>query len=112
MLKEIVKGHSTTGCLRWVGNMKDILIVEGLHLLMLSIAESGIGCAQHLHGAAGSILGGNQVDALLLTPLMVLSCLADQLQSLGKSRSLVGAIVGVKMTALQIFYQNFSTFFV
>lgn len=28
MLKEIVKGHSTTGCLKWVGNMKDILIVE------------------------------------------------------------------------------------
>ena len=47
---------------------------------MLGIAEGGIGGAQQLNGPAGAVFRGDQVDAVLLTPLMVVGSLVDQVQ--------------------------------
>ena len=65
--------------------VEDILIVEGQHLLVLGVAAAGVAAGQDADGAAGGILGGDQVDALLLPPLVVLQRLGQQLQRLGSA---------------------------
>ena len=63
--------------------VEDFLVIEGQHLLVLGVAAAGIAAGQHAHGAAGGVLGGDQVDALLLPPLVVLQRAGQQLQRLG-----------------------------
>ena len=63
--------------------VEDVLIIEGQHLLMLGVAAAGVAAGQDANGAAGGILGGDQVDALLLPPLVILQRLRQQLQCLG-----------------------------
>ena len=60
-----------------------IAVVESLYLLMLGIAEGGVGCAQHLHRTAGGVFGGDKVYAALLTPAMVFQRLGEQGDGLG-----------------------------
>ena len=52
--------------------VEDVLVVEGLDLLVLGVAAAGVGGGEHLHGAAGGVLRGDQVHAALLTPKVVL----------------------------------------
>ena len=63
--------------------IEDVFVVEGFNFFMLGVPESGIRGTQQLYGPAGGILRGNQVDALLLPPHMVLGCPMEQIRCVG-----------------------------
>ena len=60
-----------------------LLVVEGQHLLVLGVPAGRVAAAEQPHGAAGGVLGGDEVHALLLPPLVVLQRFFQQLQRLG-----------------------------
>jgi len=65
--------------------IEDVLVVEGLDLLVLGVAAAGVAGAERLHGVAGRVLGGDQVDALFLAPEVVLLRALEELQRLDRT---------------------------
>ena len=80
--------------------VEHLLVIEGQHLLVLGVPAGGVAAAEQPHGAAGRVLGGDEVHALLLPPLVVLQRLLQQRQRLGRAVAAAHA-AGVLLRAVQ-----------